>query len=219
MNPELERRAGWPMKKIAGVDEAGRGCWAGPVVAAAVILPDSFDWDGLNDSKKLSADQRARLCARIRRDAATGLGIASAAEIDADNILIASLRAMARAVAELAQTPDHILVDGNRLPDWSCSAETVIGGDARAPSIAAASIIAKHMRDQMMVELDARYPGYHWAQNKGYGVPAHRAGLAELGVSREHRRTFAPIRRLLDAAPNSEVGKNVDKNVDKKATL
>ena len=198
MNPELERCAGWPRKKIAGVDEAGRGCWAGPVVAAAVILPASYDWDGLDDSKKLSAEQRARLSARIRQDAVTGLGIATAAEIDASNILIASLRAMARAVAKLTHAPDHILVDGNRLPDWSYAAEAVIGGDARAPSIAAASIIAKHARDEMMVSLDEQCPGYRWAQNKGYGVPAHREGLEALGVSPEHRRTFAPIRRLLE---------------------
>ena len=198
MNPELERCAGWPHKKIAGVDEAGRGCWAGPVVAAAVILPASYDWDGLDDSKKLSAEQRARLSARIRQDAATGLGIATAAEIDASNILVASLRAMERAVAKLPHTPDHILVDGNRLPDWSHAAEAVIGGDARAPSIAAASIIAKHTRDEMMVSLDEQYPAYRWAQNKGYGVPAHFEGLEAQGVSPEHRRTFAPIRRLLE---------------------
>ncbi|MEC8099085.1 MAG: ribonuclease HII [Pseudomonadota bacterium] len=198
MNPELERCAGWPRKKIAGVDEAGRGCWAGPVVAAAVILPASYNWDGLDDSKKLSAEQRARLSARIQQDAVTGLGIATAAEIDASNILIASLRAMARAVAMLTHAPDHILVDGNRLPDWSYAAEAVIGGDARAPSIAAASIIAKHARDEMMVSLDEQCPGYSWAQNKGYGVPAHREGLEAQGVSPEHRRTFAPIRRLLE---------------------
>ena len=198
MNPELERCAGWPRKKIAGVDEAGRGCWAGPVVAAAVILPASYNWNGLDDSKKLSAEQRARLSVRIRQDAATGLGIATAAEIDASNILVASLRAMERAVAKLPHAPDHILVDGNRLPDWSHAAEAVIGGDARAPSIAAASIIAKHTRDEMMVSLDEQYPGYHWAQNKGYGVPAHREGLEAQGVSPEHRRTFAPIRRLLE---------------------
>ena len=198
MNHELERCAGWPRKKIAGVDEAGRGCWAGPVVAAAVILPASYDWDGIDDSKKLSAEQRARLSECIRQDAATGLGIATAAEIDASNILIASLRAMVRAVAKLTHTPDHILVDGNRLPDWAHAAEAVIGGDARAPSIAAASIIAKHARDEMMVSLDEQYPAYHWAQNKGYGVPAHREGLKAQGVSPEHRRTFAPIRRLLE---------------------
>ena len=198
MNPDLERCAGWPRKKIAGVDEAGRGCWAGPVVAAAVILPASYNWNGLDDSKKLSAEQRARLSVRIRQDAATGLGIATAAEIDASNILVASLRAMERAVAKLSHAPDHILVDGNRLPDWSHAAEAVIGGDARAPSIAAASIIAKHTRDEMMVSLDEQYPGYHWAQNKGYGVPAHREGLEAQGVSPEHRRTFAPIRRLLE---------------------
>ena len=198
MNPDLERCAGWPRKKIAGVDEAGRGCWAGPVVAAAVILPASYNWNGLDDSKKLSAEQRARLSARIRQDAATGLGIATAAEIDASNILVASLRAMERAVAKLPHAPDHILVDGNRLPDWSHAAGAVIGGDARAPSIAAASIIAKHTRDEMMVSLDEQYPGYHWAQNKGYGVPAHREGLEAQGVSPEHRRTFAPIRRLLE---------------------
>ena len=198
MNPDLERCAGWPRKKIAGVDEAGRGCWAGPVVAAAVILPASYNWNGLDDSKKLSAEQRAGLSVRIRQDAATGLGIATAAEIDASNILVASLRATERAVAKLPHTPDHILVDGNRLPDWSHAAEAVIGGDARAPSIAAASIIAKHARDEMMVSLDEQYPGYHWAQNKGYGVPAHREGLEAQGVSPEHRRTFVPIRRLLE---------------------
>jgi ribonuclease HII len=198
MNPELERCAGWPRKKIAGVDEAGRGCWAGPVVAAAVILPTSYNWKGLDDSKKLSAEQRARLSARIRQDAAIGLGIATAAEIDASNILVASLRAMARAVAKLPHAPDHILVDGNRLPDWSHAAEAVIGGDARAPSVAAASIIAKHTRDEMMVLLDEQYPGYHWAQNKGYGVLTHREGLEAQGVSPEHRRTYAPIRRLLE---------------------
>ena len=198
MNTELESCAGWPRKKIAGVDEAGRGCWAGPVVAAAVILPASYDWDGLDDSKKLSAEQRVRLSARIRQDAATGLGIATVAEIDASNILVASLRAMARAVAKLTRAPDHILVDGSCLPDWAHAAEAVVGGDARAPSIAAASIIAKHARDEIMVSLDEQYPGYHWAQNKGYGVPAHREGLEAQGVSPEHRRTFAPIRRLLE---------------------
>ena len=198
MNTELESGAGWPRKKIAGVDEVGRGCWAGPVVAAAVILPASYDWDGLDDSKKLSAEQRERLSARIRQDAATGLGIATAAEIDASNILVASLRAMARAVAKLTYAPDHILVDGNCLPDWAHAAEAVVGGDARAPSIAAASIIAKNARDEIMVSLDEQYPGYHWAQNKGYGVPAHREGLEAQGVSPEHRRTFAPIRRLLE---------------------
>ena len=198
MNTELESCAGWPRKKIAGVDEAGRGCWAGPVVAAAVILPASYNWDGLDDSKKLSAEQRVRLSARIRQDAATGLGIATVAEIDASNILVASLRAMARAVAKLTRVPDHILVDGSCLPDWAHAAEAVIGGDARSPSIAAASIIAKHARDEMMVSLDEQYPGYHWAQNKGYGVPAHREGLEAQGVSPEHRRTFAPIRRLLE---------------------
>ena len=162
------------------------------------MVPENFDWDGLNDSKKLSSEQRARLSARIRLDAATGLGFATAAEIDASNILVASLRAMSRAVEDLSHAPDHILVDGNRLPDWAHAAEAVIGGDARAPSIAAASIIAKHARDEIMVSLDGQYPGYQWSKNKGYGVPAHREGLERQGVSPEHRRTFAPIRRLLE---------------------
>ena len=105
---------------------------------------------------------------------------------------------MSRAVENLSRSPDHILVDGNRLPDWAHAAEAVIGGDARAPSIAAASIIAKHARDEIMVSLDGQYPGYQWAKNKGYGVPAHREGLERQGVSPEHRRTFAPIRRLLE---------------------
>lgn len=219
MIPYLERKAGWPARNIAGVDEAGRGCWAGPVVAAAVILPATFDWPGLNDSKKLTAAQRENLCTRITQDAVTGVGIVSAADIDATNILIASLQAMAHAVGQLMPAPDHVLVDGNRLPDWDWSAEAVIGGDAYAPAIAAASIIAKHTRDQLMIELDARYPGYAWAQNKGYGVPTHQAGLAVCGISPEHRRTFAPIRKLLAGAgePDDANDANVDKCVDKKS--
>lgn len=177
---------------IAGVDEAGRGPLAGPVVAAAVILcPEGII--GLDDSKRLSPKRRAVLEAEILASCQVGIGIASVEEIDAINILQATLLAMTRAVEALPQTPGHILVDGNRLPKWRYSAEAVISGDAIHPCISAASIIAKEYRDRIMIAADAEYPGYGWASNKGYGAALHMAALEKLGPTPLHRRSFAPV--------------------------
>lgn len=177
---------------IAGVDEAGRGPLAGPVVAAAVILCEG-GIAGLDDSKKLSAKRRGVLEAQILECCIVGIGMASVEEIDRINILQATFLAMTRAVDALPQVPDHILVDGNRLPKWRHNAEAVIGGDAIHPCISAASIIAKEHRDRIMVAADVDYPGYGWASNKGYGAAVHMAALRELGPTPLHRRSFAPV--------------------------
>ena len=182
-----------------GVDEAGRGPLAGPVVAAAVILPPGTSLSGLNDSKKLSPRQRERLAAEIRATAlAWAVAEASAAEIDEWNILRATLRAMARAVAALPLTPDEVLVDGNQAPALEVPVRTIIGGDALEPAIMAASILAKTHRDARLVALEARHPGYGFAKHKGYGTAAHLAALARLGPCPEHRRSFAPVRAALE---------------------
>ena len=180
---------------VAGVDEAGRGPWAGPVVAAAVVLVDVLP--GLDDSKKLTAAVRERLFAALQTSARIGVGMASVAEIDALNIHWATMLAMERAVDALGCAVDHVLVDGNRLPRWRHSATAIVGGDALCAAISAASIIAKVTRDRLMAGLDADYPGYGWARNKGYGTAAHARGLAELGVNDHHRRSFAPVRARL----------------------
>jgi ribonuclease HII len=177
---------------IAGVDEAGRGPLAGPVVAAAVIL-GATPIIGLDDSKKLSAKRRAVLEAEILATCQVGIGMASPVEIDAINILQATFLAMMRAVEALGVHPFHILVDGNRLPKWVYSAEAIIGGDAIHPCISAASIIAKEHRDRIMIAADADYPGYGWASNKGYGAAVHMAALKQLGPTPLHRRSFAPV--------------------------
>ncbi len=177
---------------IAGVDEAGRGPLAGPVVAAAVILCDG-GIAGLDDSKKLSAKRRAELEAHILARCIVGIGMASVEEIDRINILQATFLAMTRAVEALPQAPAHVLVDGNRLPKWRYSAEAIIGGDALHPCISAASIIAKEHRDRIMVAADSDYPGYGWASNKGYGAAVHMAALREKGPTPLHRRSFAPV--------------------------
>jgi ribonuclease HII len=177
---------------IAGVDEAGRGPLAGPVVAAAVILCEG-GIAGLDDSKKLSAKRRAVLEAEILARCIVGVGMASPEEIDSINILQATLLAMTRAVEALTTLPAHILVDGNRLPKWRYSAEAIIGGDAIHPCISAASIIAKEHRDRIMIAADVDYPGYGWASNKGYGAAVHLAALAKLGPTPLHRRSFAPV--------------------------
>ena len=182
-----------------GVDEAGRGPLAGPVVAAAVILPPGTSLSGLNDSKKLSPRQRERLAAEIRATAlAWAVAEASAAEIDEWNILRATLRAMARAVAALPVMPDEVLVDGNQAPALEVPVRTIIGGDALEPAIMAASILAKTHRDARLVALDARYPEYGFARHKGYGTAAHLAALARLGPCPEHRRSFAPVRAAIE---------------------
>ncbi len=177
---------------IGGIDEAGRGPLAGPVVAAAVILCEG-GIAGLDDSKKLSAKRPAELEGLILKRCIVGIGMASVEEIDRINILQATFLAMTRAVEALPQAPAHVLVDGNRLPKWTYSAEAIIGGDALHPCISAASIIAKEHRDRIMVAADSEYPGYGWASNKGYGAAVHMAALREMGPTPLHRRSFAPV--------------------------
>ena len=187
--------------RVAGVDEAGRAPLAGPVVAAAVILPDNADREprlsGIDDSKRLSKARREEMSAHIRDLALVGVGAASTREIDRLNILRASLLAMARAVAALPARPDGALVDGKQLPPLPCPALPVVGGDRRCLSVAAASIIAKVLRDLLMTRLDHRHPGYGWATNNGYPTDDHYLGLARQGITRHHRRTFAPIPLLM----------------------
>ena len=180
---------------VAGVDEVGRGPLAGPVVAAAVILPAGFDSAGIDDSKKLSPAARERAAARINGAAVVGLAIVEPQEIDRLNIHGATLVAMARAVAALSARPAHVLVDGKFLPRMDYPATAVIGGDARSLSIAAASIVAKVARDRIMVAAAQAYPAYDWASNKGYPAPRHLAALTLHGPTPLHRRSFAPVAR------------------------
>ncbi|MBN8849404.1 MULTISPECIES: ribonuclease HII [unclassified Sphingomonas] len=182
---------------VAGVDEAGRGPLAGPVVAAAVVLPAKGVPRGIDDSKKLPAAERERLCARITGCAIVGVGVVEADEIDTLNIYWATMKAMTIAVdqvvALLGREPGHVLVDGNRLPRWGYAATALVGGDALSLSIAAASIVAKHTRDTIMLRHHETWPHYGWASNKGYGSPAHQRALREHGPSPLHRRSFAPV--------------------------
>ena len=179
---------------IAGVDEAGRGPLAGPVVAAAVILDDERPIAGVDDSKRLSTKQRERLFDVIMGQAlCVSIGQASAAEVDTINVLQATLLAMRRAVEGLRLTPIKVLVDGNQLPRLPMLAEAVVGGDGRVACIAAASIVAKVTRDRLMTELDQTLPGYGFAQHKGYGTAQHMQALRRLGASAQHRRSFAPV--------------------------
>ncbi len=211
---ELQARFG-ERTLVIGLDEAGRGPWAGPVVAGAAWLdPERCPAEllcGLDDSKRLSPARRAALYEMLEDSAscgaaALGLGEAGVAEIDDANILQASLRAMARAAADLAaglaarggRAPAAALVDGNRLPDLPCPAEAVVGGDGRSLSIAAASILAKVTRDRRMAALARDHPGYGWERNRGYGTAEHRAALARLGVTPQHRRSFRPVREALN---------------------
>lgn len=185
---------------LAGVDEVGRGPLAGPVVAAAVILDPAHRIEGLADSKQLSAKRREALAGEIRRHAlAWALGRAEVEEIDRINILQASLLAMQRAVTALILPPEMVLVDGNRCPSLACPVQAVIKGDSLVPAISAASILAKVSRDREMLDLDARYPGYGLAQHKGYPSRVHLQALQDLGVLPIHRRSYAPVRRLLDS--------------------
>ena len=178
---------------VAGVDEAGRGPLAGPVVAAAVILPAKGVPRGIDDSKKLSASERERLCGRLQGCAIVGIGIVEADEIDVLNIYWATMKAMTLAVGALTESPAHVLVDGNRLPRWSHAATALVGGDAKSLSIAAASIVAKHTRDTIMRTHADAHPHDGWHSNKGYGCPAHLKALREHGPSPLHRRSFAPV--------------------------
>ncbi|MBK8803853.1 MAG: ribonuclease HII [Fibrobacteres bacterium] len=185
---------------IGGLDEAGRGPLAGPVVAAVVIAPAGFRLTGLNDSKKLTEKRREALAEEIRAapELRWALGWASAAEIDSVNILQATFLAMRRALEALPTQPASIVVDGNRkLPGWSGPQEAVIEGDGAVVSIAAASILAKTVRDAQLLALDEQYPQYGFAIHKGYPVPAHLSALAKWGPCPEHRRSFAPVRRLV----------------------
>jgi len=182
---------------VAGVDEAGRGPWAGPVVAAAVILDRAATPEGLRDSKTLTEKRRRALAACLWKTARIGVGVASVEEIDSMNILRASLLAMSRAVANLPVAPAIAIVDGHIKPKLTCPAYAVIKGDAKSMSIAAASIIAKTTRDRMMLELARDYPNYHWQSNKGYAAPAHREALDRFGVTPHHRLSFAPIHNML----------------------
>ncbi len=183
---------------ICGIDEAGRGPWAGPVVAAAVVLDPDRIPAGLDDSKRLSAARRAALFEALAGCARIGVGLAGVAEIDRINILQASFLAMRRAVAALDAPPAVALVDGHLVPpDLGCPAQAIVRGDALALSIAAASVVAKVTRDRMMVALAQQYPGYGWETNMGYGVAAHAAGLARLGVTPHHRRSFKPVHKIL----------------------
>lgn len=186
------------MYRVAGVDEVGRGPLAGPVVAAAVILNPAKPIRGLADSKRLSARRREALAIEIQAGAlAWALGRAEVGEIEALNILQASLLAMSRAVAALPLEPEEVLVDGRHLPPLSCPARALIGGDATEPAISAASILAKVTRDAEMQALDVQYPQYGFARHKGYPTPQHLTALHEYGVSPVHRRTFAPVQRCL----------------------
>lgn len=190
---------------VAGVDEAGRGPLAGPVVAAAVILDAKAVPDGLADSKKLSARRRELLFDLIMASAHVGIGEAQVEEIDGINILQATMLAMTRAVETLAQRPVHILVDGNRLPRWHWNATSIVKGDDRSLSIAAASIIAKVHRDRIMCQLDDDHPGYGWSRNAGYGTADHLAALRRHGVTPHHRRSFAPVALALSSAGDSDI--------------
>ncbi len=195
MNPSFDfERPYWQSgcSYVAGLDEAGRGCLAGPVVAAAVILPPEANLPGLNDSKKLSARVREALLPVIAREAlAVGIGQCSPAEIDQQNILAASLEAMRRATLNLAIAPDILLIDGNRairMP--TCPQHLIVKGDSKSLSIAAASVVAKVFRDRLMVELDSIFPAHGFARHKGYPTAAHYTALADHGITPHHRRTF-----------------------------
>jgi ribonuclease HII len=187
-----------PEGLVCGVDEAGRGPLAGPVVAAAVILDPANPVEGLNDSKKLSARRRERLAIEIRAKAlAWSVAEATVEEIDAINILQASMLAMQRAVAALDIPPTSALIDGNRCPVLACTAEAVVGGDGKVESIAAASILAKTVRDAGMRELHAEYPQYGFDRHMGYPTAMHLQALRVHGASRVHRRSFAPVAQLI----------------------
>ena len=188
-----------PTRLEAGIDEVGRGCLAGPVVAAAVILPEDFDLPGLTDSKQLSDHRREDYDLTIREMAtAVSVGSATIEEIDRLNILGATFLAMERAIEGLEPRPEYLLIDGNRFRSHlEIPYETIVGGDGRVASIAAASIVAKVYRDRLMARLAEEYPEYHWERNAGYGTAAHLAAIRSHGLTPHHRRSFAPCRPTL----------------------
>jgi len=186
------------LRRIAGIDEVGRGCIVGPVVAAAVILDPERPIAGLTDSKKLTEKKRSQLAAEIKVKALCwAVARADASEIDRINILQATFVAMRRAFSQLSIRPDYVMVDGNRLPDIDCPGEAVVGGDALIAQISAASILAKVARDEEMATLDRFYPGYAFAKHKGYPTKAHLNALGELGLTPLHRRSYAPVKKFL----------------------
>jgi len=190
---------------VAGVDEAGMSPLAGPVVAAAVILPIGWRLPEVDDSKKLDAETRDRLAPVIKKDAlAWAVGVVTHEEIDRINIYRAGLLAMRRAVEGLGKKPEALLIDARKLKEIEIPQQAIIGGDGKSLSIAAASILAKTTRDAMMIELDARFPGYGFCRHKGYGVPEHHDALARLGVCPIHRRSFGPVRKALGLEPIQE---------------
>ena len=190
---------------IAGVDEAGRGPLAGPVVAAAVILDPNNPIEGLRDSKKLSAKVRERLADEIKKKAlAWSIAHATVEEIDELNILEATMLAMKRAIVGLSVEPNLILVDGNRIPKMNRRINAIVKGDDKVPAISAASILAKTTRDSAMIELDARYPEYGFAKHKGYGTPEHLAALEKYGPLPAHRKTFAPVKKVIEMRKGKE---------------
>ncbi|MBO9397943.1 ribonuclease HII [Shimia sp. R9_2] len=189
--------------RVAGVDEVGRGPLAGPVTAAAVVLDPNNIPEGLNDSKKLTAKRRDALTEEILKVADVCIAHASVEEIDEHNILRASHIAMERAVAGLAVAPDHLLIDGNMIPrGLTLKSEAIVKGDAKSLSIAAASIVAKTVRDHIMMDLAQQFPGYGWETNAGYPSKSHKAALLELGITPHHRRSFKPIHNMLYQAKN-----------------
>ncbi len=195
--PDFEFEAQSPLP-VCGVDEVGRGPWAGPVMAAAVILDPANIPAGLHDSKKLTITRREALFAEIMQSATVSIGAASVQEIDRINILQATFLAMRRAINGLEIRPAFALIDGNKIPpDIPCGARAIVKGDARSLSISAASIIAKVTRDRLMCDLSATYPGYGWETNMGYGTKAHQEGLAKLGITPHHRVSFKPIHKML----------------------
>ncbi|MGB8168977.1 MAG: ribonuclease HII [Chthoniobacteraceae bacterium] len=198
LQPEREVRARG-FARVAGIDEAGRGPLAGPVVAAAVMLPERFRHKFLTDSKKLSAERREEIYREVTGHSgiAWSVSIVEVEEIDLINILRATHQAMRRAVAALPEEPDHALIDGLPVRPFPIAQTALVGGDARSFSIAAASVIAKVTRDRIMVEMDARYPGYEFAQHKGYGTALHLAKLRAHGPCPIHRKTFLPVQQAL----------------------
>ncbi len=182
---------------VAGIDEAGRGPWAGPVVAAAVVLDPARIPDGINDSKALEPEDREAIYVRLIEAAEIGVGIADVHRIDRDNILNATMWAMAQAVRKLRNKPRLALIDGNRAPDLHCQTRTVVGGDAKCLSIAAASIVAKVTRDRLMIALGLELPNYGFERHKGYGTPEHQTAIGRHGVTPHHRRSFRPVQMAL----------------------
>ena len=192
-----ERDIGWPKKLIAGIDEAGRGPWAGPVVSAAVILNDKNIPDGLNDSKKLSEKKRLSLYSSIYNFHSVGVGISSIEEIDSMNVLQATFLSMKRAVEDLNPQPEYIIIDGNLDPGLNFKTKCIIKGDSISISIAAASVVAKVTRDNLMLKLDKEFPNYNLKKNKGYGTAEHRNALELHGPCKYHRKSFSPINKML----------------------